>query len=235
MRHTDRSTLRSILLHTLFYYNCPEKVDSVMTKIISTTKKDDKKVEHIEGEHYSESCESVSDEATAVKTLQALDDATFSIHFVLQQLKPGCSISDLFKNSDYDPEEESRRVRLIIYDVLKLYTKALEDVKEGDLRNHISYWLLISTLIEQQLIEDIDQDYIELMEDMGETPESFFLFESSLKLLCKYLRKLATWYNESIYLFYFQLLNLYYSYDVDRTLAQIQLSFAEKLDIVESI
>lgn len=73
------------------------------------------------------------------------------------------------------------------------------------------------------------------MEDMGQTPDSFFLFESSLKLLCKYLRKLSTWYNESIYLFYFQLLNLYYFYDVDRTLAQIQLSFAEKLDIVESI
>lgn len=79
VRHTDRSTLRSILLHTLYYYNCPEKVDSAMAKIISTDTK--KKEHHIEGEHYSELC--VSDEMTAVKALQALDDATFSIHFVL--------------------------------------------------------------------------------------------------------------------------------------------------------
>lgn len=56
------------------------------------------------------------------------------------------------------------------------------------------------------------------MEDIGETDiEPFFLFEGSLKLLCRYLKKLHHWYNEVIYLFYFELLGLYYWYDVERT------------------
>ena len=49
-------------------------------------------------------------------------------------------------------------------------------VEEGDLRNHISYWLVIQTLIETEIIDDIDQEYMDLMDGMGEVPlEPFFL------------------------------------------------------------
>lgn len=97
---------------------------------------------------------------------------------------------------------------------MRLYTKALMSIDEGDLRNHVSYWLVMQTLMEQGLIDEIDQEYLDLMEGMGEVPlEPFFLQESSLKLMCRYFKKLNQWHHDTIYLFYFQLLNLYYWYD----------------------
>lgn len=52
-----------------------------------------------------------------------------------------------------------------------------------------------------------------------------------MKLLCRYLRKLATWYNEVIFLYYYELLSLYYWYDVERTQQILKTSFADKFDI----
>ena len=102
---------------------------------------------------------------------------------------------------------------------MRLYTKALMKVNDGDLRNHISYWLVIQTLIETEVIDDIDQEYMDLMDGMGEVPlEPFFLQESSLRLMCRYFKKLNEFHNDTIYLFYFQLLNLYYWYDGKATI-----------------
>jgi hypothetical protein len=44
----------------------------------------------------SESEVSVSDELTAAKTLQAIDEAAYNIHFVLQQLGTRADLADLF-------------------------------------------------------------------------------------------------------------------------------------------
>jgi hypothetical protein len=41
---------------------------------------------------------------------------------------------------------------------MRLYTKSLESVEEKDLRNHISYWLVMSTLLENGMIEQMEQD-----------------------------------------------------------------------------
>ena len=123
----------------------------------------------------------------------------------------------LFEGSKFDPEEEVARLKLNLFNLLRLYTKALEAVPEEHLRNHISYWLVVSVLIEKHWIEELDGEYLNYCTEVGEEPEAFFLLENSLKLLCRYLRKLHLWYNESIFLFYFQLLNLYYYYDIDRT------------------
>jgi len=68
------------------------------------------------------------------------------------------------------------------------------------LKNYVSYWLVISTLIETSQIDELDSL---IMETLDDSDEVFFIYENSLKLLFKYLRKLSTWYNEVIYLFYF--------------------------------
>lgn len=85
-----------------------------------------------------------------------------------------------------------------------------------NLRNHISYWLLLSSLIETNTITDLDEAY---MADLGDTEESepFFIVEKSLEILFKYLQKLLKWHNSIIYAFYFNLLNLYYSYEPEKT------------------
>ena len=111
----------------------------------------------------------------------------------------GEDITVLFEDMD-DPEEEAKKVRLRIFQLVRVYTKALESVKTDDLRNHMSYWLLLTSLIEKQMIEEIDQEYLEYMEENGSSlaatqpEEPFFLFEGSLKLLCRYLKKLSIWY-----------------------------------------
>jgi len=54
---------------------------------------------------------------------------------------------------------------------------------------------------------------------MGEIPlQPFFLYEGSLKLMCRYFKKLHQWHNDTIYLFYFQLLNLYFWYNARDTI-----------------
>lgn len=68
MKHSDRATLRNILVNTLYYYNCPEKLESVMDKL--GRDKDS----------------TLQDDLAAEKALQAIDDAAYSLHFVLQQL-----------------------------------------------------------------------------------------------------------------------------------------------------
>jgi hypothetical protein len=45
--------------------------------------------------------------------------------------------------SAYDPVLESSNICLNIYNVISLYTKALMTVEDGDLRNHVSYWLVM--------------------------------------------------------------------------------------------
>ncbi len=69
------------------------------------------------------------------------------------------------------------------------------------------------------MCEEIDSDHIDHMQEQGLDPsvDPFFIFEGSLKILCKYLQKLSKWFNETIFLFYFQILNLYYFTDVERT------------------
>lgn len=44
----------------------------------------------------------------------------------------------------------------------------------------------------------------------------------------KYFRKLADWFNDDIYFFYFQVLNLYYWYDTERTHEIIMQEFHDK-------
>jgi hypothetical protein len=57
--------------------------------------------------------------------------------------------------------------------------------------------------------------------------EAFFLYENSLKMLCKYLKKLSNWYNDVIYMFYFQMLHLYYWYDLDQPSQELAATFPE--------
>jgi len=87
-------------------------------------------------------------------------------------------------------------------------------------------------LIETSQIDELDQMYIDWRTEQGITDEEdFFIFERSIKLLARYLLKLSTWYNEVIYLFYFQILNLYYSYDAEVTLKQLREALAPKIDL----
>ena len=114
---------------------------------------------------------------------------------------------------------------------MRLYTKALMRVEEGDLRNHISYWLVIQVLLETETMDDIDQEYMDLMDGMGEVPlEPFFLQESSLRLMCRYFKKLNDFHNDTIYLFYFQLLNLYYWYDTKATHQELHKQLQSSID-----
>jgi hypothetical protein len=110
-------------------------------------------------------------------------------------------LGELFVGTSFNVEEETKRVRKNIYSLMYLYTKAIINVKEEDLRNHISYWLVMSALIERDMMPDIDQDCLEEADE--ETGEAFFLVENSLKLLLKYLRKLYSFHNDVIFLFYF--------------------------------
>jgi len=55
-------------MNTLYYYNCPEKLESVMEKL---------------GNQKGAGA-SVQDELAAEKALQAIDDAAYSLHFVFQ-------------------------------------------------------------------------------------------------------------------------------------------------------
>lgn len=100
-----------------------------------------------------------------------------------------------------DPDEEVRKIKLALYEGIKIYTQLASLSKILDLKNHISYWLLISLLIEKSMIEDLDEEYISSLEEQEQAP--FFIFEESLKFLSKYLRKLVDWYNSPIFLFYF--------------------------------
>jgi hypothetical protein len=59
----------------------------------------------------------------------------------------GRDITELFAKHQ-EPEEEARRIKLCICYFLMLYIKALEMKEELHLRNHISLWLIISTLLE---------------------------------------------------------------------------------------
>jgi hypothetical protein len=74
------------------------------------------------------------------------------------------------------------------------------------------------------------------MEGAGEVPiDPFFLQEGSLKLLCRYLRKLSQWHHDTIYLFYLQLLNLYYWYDTKATHEEIVKQLTDKIDFSGSV
>ena len=41
------------------------------------------------------------------------------------------------------------------------------------------------------------------------------------------MKKLSVWYNQAIYLFYFQILNLYYYYDSERTYQILMQAFSD--------
>ena len=114
------------MLNVLYYYNCKEKVDAAMNKI-SMNNSEDKVDDGISGD----STGSKADEANRVKTLQALDDCCYGIHFVLQTLgSQKLEIKDLFKGSDYNSTVESQNIMINIYNVMRLYTKALMEVEE---------------------------------------------------------------------------------------------------------
>jgi len=66
------------------------------------------------------------------------------------------NLQELFHGTSFDPEIEAKRVRRNIYNLMYLYTKSLESVEENELRNHISYWLVMSALIERDMMDDID-------------------------------------------------------------------------------
>ena len=54
-------------------------------------------------------------------------------------------------------DNEVEMINLQLYEMLKVYTKMQQDVDVFGLKNHSSYWLVISTLLETQNIEDLDQ------------------------------------------------------------------------------
>lgn len=110
---------------------------------------------------------------------------------------------------------------------MKIYTEHLLKQDTLNLRNHISYWLLITLLVESGLITDIDEEYINEAEESS-PEEPFFLFEKSLELLTKFLYKLAQWPCETIYIFYLYILNLYYSYEGEKTYEAIMKAFENK-------
>ena len=71
------------MLNVLYYYNCREKVDAAMTKIEAPNKKDKKSSKH-DDEDSIGTTDTKAELLARAKTLQALDDCCFSIHFVLQ-------------------------------------------------------------------------------------------------------------------------------------------------------
>jgi hypothetical protein len=81
-QRTDREILRNIMLNVLYYYNCREKVDASMTKIEAPDKKD-KNTKNHDDEDSIGSTDTKAEQLARAKTLQALDDCCFSIHFVL--------------------------------------------------------------------------------------------------------------------------------------------------------
>ncbi len=89
--------------------------------------------------------------------MQSIDDAAYTVHFVLNALRSH-DLSELFAGTTpYSQLHlETKLVRKNIYNLMYLYTKSLLDDKECDLRNHISYWLVISTLIERDMMAEID-------------------------------------------------------------------------------
>ena len=82
-QRTDREILRNIMLNVLYYYNCREKVDSAMAKIEAPFKKE-KKSSKYDDEDSIGTNDTKAELLARAKTLQALDDCCFSIHFVLQ-------------------------------------------------------------------------------------------------------------------------------------------------------
>ena len=80
---SDREILRNIMLNVLYYYNCREKVDAAMAKIEAGDKKEKKAGKHADEDSIG-STDTKAELLARAKTLQALDDCCFSIHFVLQ-------------------------------------------------------------------------------------------------------------------------------------------------------
>ena len=80
MEHSDRKTLRNLLLNTLYYYNCQEKVEAMAGKLKKDGGKKEEKKET--DSHHSEDI-GLGDELSAAKALQAIDDHAYSVHFVL--------------------------------------------------------------------------------------------------------------------------------------------------------
>jgi hypothetical protein len=149
------------------------------------------------------------------------------------QLK-GASLTELFQGGYVaEPEEEARRIKTSIVHFIRLYTFALEAIEHKHLRNHISYWLLLSTLLETGMIVELEELNMEMQQDCSskEDEEQFFIFENSLGVLCKYLLKLSQWYHDTIQLFYYQLLNLYYYYDPARTHSILKEKMKAKIDL----
>lgn len=160
LEHTDRDTLRNLLVNFLYYYNCTEKLESVSSKL--KHQKHAKKPVIDPPADAGEDDVSVSDELAAAKVLQAIDDGAYTVHFVLQQLRNGYKIVDLFEGYSLDPEEEARRIKISICKFIRLYSQAIDAIDELHLKNHISYWLIISTILETGLIEELDSLFIEI-------------------------------------------------------------------------
>jgi hypothetical protein len=104
----------------------------------------------------------------------------------------------LFESSSLlSNDEEVLNIKLYLYEMLKVYTKLQQEVDVSSLQNHLSYWMVISALVETQTLEDLDLEYLEY--HGSDVPENYFLFEESIKLLSKYFRKLSDWHNAAIY------------------------------------
>lgn len=154
-----------------------------------------------------------------------IDCHSYGVNFVLSQLK-NCQLELLFDENQADKEDQVSTMKLQLYEMIKTFTKLLLNMEEIELHNEVGYWLVIAELLETQTLEDLDQEY--LQSNDGVAPDNFFLFEESLKLIGRYLKKLSNWTHQTIQLFYFQILNLYYQYDTERTYQMIMTVFADK-------
>ncbi|CDW72640.1 UNKNOWN [Stylonychia lemnae] len=218
---SDTEVIRILLLNTIYTFNSAEKVKLMQDKASQYVAADDgdssNENKSLESEsHTSSSGEFESDNNFQV-TLTALDDDCYTIHFILYQTK--CQIKDLFKGvanlnnvSDiYEP-----LVQNAIQNIMRLFTIGLQTQIDHKFVNKISYWMVMNTLIENDYLTEVDEQYLSQLED-GQEP--FYLFEKSLELLAFSINLQKT--QEVAYLFYFYELALYYSYQNDTVIEQM--------------
>ena len=149
-----------------------------------------------------------------------------NIHFVLFALGKR-DISTLYEGLECDPDLEQSKIYLNLHSLLKVYSALILGFKQEDLQNSLPYWLLVSTLIEKQMADDLDQEYLNSVKDqpIADNEEPFYIGEGTLKVLVRYLDKLTKFFNPAIYNFYFPLMNLYIWNDSKLTLDELETFF----------
>eukprot|EP00347_Sterkiella_histriomuscorum_P010799 403374879 len=179
-------------------------------------------------------------------------------------------LDDYVKNSQNEEEKKSYEIEasdeqytqemvdtclLSIHKIMRLYTMTLNAQGEFDLQNRMSYWLVMALIIENELITDIDEEYMSwydqeqlkmattqksdldlnldfiAVDDKQKLGDPFFLFDEALKLLCKYLKKLIVFPQDMIQLFYLYQTSLFYMYSADTAYETIMKSFGEQIQM----